>query len=86
MIKRLKHISSFHSEILLIISIDVIELFSNIFLVNSNVDYQVDFSVVKKNGKDYMQIDKDALKLKSENAYYHLHNLFGNQQLSKLTI
>lgn len=51
---------------------------------NTQISYLVDFSIVNRGGQDYIQMDKDDLQLRSEKVYYHLDNLFGNPQLSKL--
>ncbi|GJQ74788.1 hypothetical protein Trydic_g21630 [Trypoxylus dichotomus] len=58
---------------------------SNITTTNSNIDYRADFSIQEKDGKDYMNIDKDLVTMKSEDVHYQLENLFGNQQLSDET-
>ncbi|KAK9736739.1 hemolymph juvenile hormone binding protein (JHBP) [Popillia japonica] len=58
---------------------------ANITSIRPYIEYEVDFSIVQKDGKEYMNVEKDRLQLNSQEAYYQLDNLFGNPQLSAET-
>lgn len=50
-------------------------------LVNSTFHYTVDFDLVDKNGKEFIQTKNPQLTYVTERSYYHLDNLFNGNKL-----
>lgn len=55
---------------------------ANLTFYDNTFDYEMDYNLVKKHGKEYMNIVRSSVDIKTPRAYFHLTNLFnGNKEL-----